>query len=144
MIDDDLRRLITNQKSEHSPHAFKSYGRSGVSDFIFLMPRLRSDSFPRIDLEKALDLIDNVRETHRDCKSCSLKIIVFCELFTYRKHETRYAHYRSEYDRMKKAEMEEHVITEGIGRDYRSEIANCAYRALGEQLWRDLKLPPRG
>lgn len=141
MLDDDSRRLINNQKFEHSNHAFRSNGRSGVSDFLILLQRFRSDRFEKTDLEEALDLIDVMRETHKDCESCTLKILVFCELFSFNRLPERYLHYRMEYERWKTLEIEEHMIEEGTGRDYRREVMNSALRYLGANVYASLGLP---
>jgi hypothetical protein len=141
MLDDDSRRLINNQKFEHSNHAFRSNGRSGISDFLILLQRFRSDRFEKTDLEEALDLIDVMRETHKDCESCTLKILAFSELFSFNRLPDRYCRYRMEYDRWKTLEIEEHMIEEGTGRDYTREVMDSALRELGADVYASLGLP---
>lgn len=141
MLDDDSCRLINNQKFEHSNHAFRSYGRSGISDFLILLQRFRSGHFEETDLNEALDLVDVMRETHNDCESCTLKILVFCELFSFNRLPERYIHYQMEYERWKTLEIEEHMIEGGTGRDYRREVMDSALRHLGANVYASLGLP---
>lgn len=141
MLDDDSCRLINNQKFEHSNHAFRSYGRSGISDFLILLQRFRSGHFEETDLNEALDLVDVMRETHNDCESCTLKILVFCELFSFNRLPERYLHYQTEYERWKTLEIEEHMIEGGTGRDYRREVMDSALRHLGANVYASLGLP---
>lgn len=141
MLDDDSRRLINNQNSEYSKHAFRRYGRSGISDFLILLQRFRSDHFEKTNLDEALDLVDVMRETHNDCESCTLKILAFCELFSFNRLPKRYLHYRMEYERWKTLEIEEHMIEEGTERNYRREVMNSALRQLGANVCASLGLP---
>ena len=142
MLDDDSFRLINNQKREHSSHPFERYGSSGLDDFTLLLQRLRDEKFPSRSLNEALDLIDRMRDTHKECASCTLKILAFSELFTYRKLEERHSFYNSEYDRWKELEIDEVMISNGRGRDYRQEIWDYVRRHLGEGRWESLGLPP--
>jgi hypothetical protein len=144
MLDDDSRRLINNQKQEHSSHPFKSWGRSGLDDFTILLERFLAKEFPTETLNEALDLIDTMRSTHKDCESCTLKILAFSELFSYNKNRSRYLWYNSEYERWKELEIDEHIIEDGRGRNYRQEIRDHVRRHLGEERWASLGLPSMG
>jgi hypothetical protein len=144
MLDDDSCRIINNQKKEHSVHAFERYGSSGLDDLTLLLQRFRDEKFPPKNLIEALDLIDKMRDTHVECASCTLKILAFSELFAYQKLQARYSFYSSEYDRWKELEIDELMISNGRGRDYRKEIWDHVRRHLGEGRWESLGLPPWG
>jgi hypothetical protein len=76
---DTIRRLITNQKHEHTPHAFRA-GSSGMKDFNRLVPVLRS--LPPDELVKWLKLIDQVGHSHRGCQPCTCKVRAYLILIT--------------------------------------------------------------
>ena len=79
MTDDNIQRLINNQKSEHTPHAFAG-NRSGMGDFNLLYPVLTK--VPTGDLRKWMRMIDAMRATHGDCAPCYAKILAYSILFT--------------------------------------------------------------
>lgn len=74
-----IRRLITNQKHEHTPHAFRA-GSSGMNDFNRLVPVLRS--LPPDELVEWLKLIDQVCHSHRGCQPCTCKVRAYLILIT--------------------------------------------------------------
>ena len=79
MTDDNIQRLINNQKSEHTPHAFAG-NRSGMGDFNLLYPVLTK--VPAVALRKWMRMIDAMRATHGDCAPCYAKILAYSILFT--------------------------------------------------------------
>jgi hypothetical protein len=79
MTPDDIRRAITNQKSEHAPHAFKA-GQVGMNEFDLLYPVLRR--LPVRELSKWMRLIDEMRATHNGCGPCYSKILAYSIFFT--------------------------------------------------------------
>ena len=79
MTADTIRRLITNQKAEHSPHAFRA-GGAGMANFNQRYPILRS--LPMDELAEWLSLIDAMRATHGGCGACCCKILAYEILFT--------------------------------------------------------------
>lgn len=74
-----IRRLITNQRNEHTPHAFRA-GHAGMHDFNRLVPTLRR--LPANEIRTWLDLIDEVADSHRDCVYCLGKISAYRILIT--------------------------------------------------------------
>jgi len=74
-----IRRLITNQRDEHVPHAFRA-GHSGMQDFNQLVPVLRQMTAG--ELESWLDLIDQVALSHRECLPCLAKVTAYRLLIT--------------------------------------------------------------
>ena len=79
MTADTIRRLITNQKAEHSPHAFRA-GGAGMANFNQRYPILRS--LPMDELAEWLSLIDAMRATHGGGGACCCKILADEILFT--------------------------------------------------------------
>ena len=79
MTDDNIQRLINNQKSEHSLHAFAG-NRGGMHDFNLLYPVLTK--LPNPTLRKWMRMIDTMRATHEDCAPCYAKILAYSILFT--------------------------------------------------------------
>lgn len=76
---DLVRRLITNQRDEHTPHAFRA-GHAGMQDFNRLVPILRS--LPVNEIWSWLDLIDEVADSHQYCAYCFGKITAYRILIT--------------------------------------------------------------
>lgn len=74
-----ISRLITNQREEHVPHAFRA-GHSGMQDFNQLVPVLRQ--LPPGELDSWMDLIDEVARSHRECLPCLAKITAYRLLIT--------------------------------------------------------------
>lgn len=115
-----IRRLITNQRDEHVPHAFRA-GHSGMNDFNQLVPVLRQ-LFPS-ELESWLDLIDQVARSHRECLPCLAKITAYRLLITQgiesltNRHE-QYAHLYSQI--LSKQD-------EGDQRDFMKEILDSMH-----------------
>ena len=79
MTDDNIQRLINNQKAEHSLHAFAG-NRGGMDDFNLLYPVLTK--LPAVALRKWMRMIDAMRATHEDCAPCYAKILAYSILFT--------------------------------------------------------------
>jgi hypothetical protein len=94
MTADTIRRLITNQAAEHSPHAFRA-GGAGMADFNRLYPELRC--LPAEALPRWLSLIDAMRATHGECVACGCKIIAYEMLITHERLPRRSAHYAALY-----------------------------------------------
>ncbi len=108
-----IRRLITNQNEEYTPHAFRA-GHAGMSDFNRLLPVLRA--LPATDLEPWMNLIDEMGETHRDCLPCSCKVLVYSFLITRDILPERSTEYKNRYD--------QRIIrwTPPEGRNYLAEV----------------------
>ena len=69
-----IRRLITNQKHEHMPHAFRA-GYGGMQDYNRLVPVLRT--IEPSEIGRWLDVIDEVYDTHRHCQPCACKVLAY-------------------------------------------------------------------
>lgn len=115
-----IRRLITNQNQEHTPHAFRA-GHAGMGDFNRLLPVLRALS--AADLEPWMDLIDEMGETHRGCLPCSCKVLVYSFLITRDILQERSAEYKKSYDQR----ITRHTPPEG--RNYLVEVINSLKQA---------------
>lgn len=76
---DRVRRLITNQRHEHVPHAFRA-GHSGMQDFNELVLLLKA--LPPAEMPRWLDLIDEVARSHGSCLPCLAKITAYRCLIT--------------------------------------------------------------
>lgn len=96
---DLIRRLINNQRDEHTEHAFRA-GHAGMQDFNRLVPILRG--LPTDELHEWLDLIDDMAATHRYCDFCLGKITAYRMIITKDKPPlaTRHALYRDIYARI--------------------------------------------
>lgn len=96
---DQIRRLITNQRDEHTPHAFRA-GHCGMLDFNRLVPILRS--LPVNEILGWLDLIDEVAHSHRYCVNCLGKITAYRILITEGIEPLASCHsnYRNQYARL--------------------------------------------
>lgn len=95
MTADAIRRLIANQKAEHSPHAFRA-GGAGMADFNLLAPVLRHLPVP--ELLGWLRLIDAMRATHGECVACGCKILAYEIFITCDRLPERSARYVERYD----------------------------------------------
>jgi hypothetical protein len=93
---DWIRRLITNQRDEHVPHAFRA-GHSGMQDFNQLVPILRQ--LTPGELESWMDLIDQMARSHRECLPCLAKVTAYRLLITQGIDElaSRHEHYADLY-----------------------------------------------
>ena|SRR6478735_4473435 len=94
MTEDNIRRLIQNQKSEHTGHAFAG-NRGGMQDFNLLYPVL--SQLPAVKLRKWMRMVDAMRATHNGCGSCTAKILAYSILFTEKRSPTLCKHYREIY-----------------------------------------------
>jgi len=108
-----IRRVITNQNQEHTPHAFRA-GHAGMGDFNRLLPVLRG--LPAAELEPWMDLIDEMGESHRGCLPCSCKVLAYSFLITRDILPERSAEYKKRYDQR----ITRHTPPEG--RDYLAEV----------------------
>jgi hypothetical protein len=79
MTNATIRRLINNQKAEHSPHAFRA-GGAGMADFNRLYPALRR--LPADEVAGWMQAIDAMRTTHGECVACACKILAYQRLIT--------------------------------------------------------------
>jgi hypothetical protein len=111
MTADTIRRLITNQKAEHSPHAFRA-GGTGMADFNQLYPVLCR--LPADELADWLNLIDAMRVTHGECVACACKILAYEMLITREHLPGRSAHYAALH-----ADLYAYDTT---GRDFLAEV----------------------
>lgn len=111
MTPDTIRRLITNQKAEHFPHAFRA-GAAGMSDFNQLFPVL--SRLPAAELAEWLALIDAMRASHGECGACACKILAYEILFTRERLPTLSARYAALY-----AELSQYDTS---GRDFLAEV----------------------
>jgi hypothetical protein len=123
MLETEILRRINNQKREHAAHPFKA-GGIGIDDFAFLYSRLQSVDVA--ELEQYLDLIDKVAFGHIDCKSCTSKIMVFCDLFTRDRLPERNAFYAAQY---------RNTVSQGPdqNRDYYKEVADSIAKQMGHR-----------
>jgi hypothetical protein len=126
MLDTEILRRINNQKKEHTAHPFKA-GSAGLDDFAFLYSRLQSIDVA--ELAQYLDLIDKVASGHIDCKSCTAKILVFCDFFTRDRLPERNAFYAAQY----RNTVSQHPDQK---RDYYQEVTESIAKQMGHRLGR--------
>lgn len=114
-----IRRLITNQKEEHMPHAFRA-GYGGMQDYNKLVPVLRS--LPAEELSHWLDLMDEVYESHRQCQPCGCKVLAYLTLISKDLLPERHAGYLSQY--------QDHIrqCPPAGGRDFMAEVIESLYQ----------------
>jgi hypothetical protein len=110
----EIRRLILNQKEEHSPHAFRA-GGSAMADFRRLAPVFAA--LPPDQLANWLELIERMAETHRHCLPCSAKIRAYLLVFSRERLPELHARYEREFRRLALQGREQ-------GRDYLHEVLN--------------------
>lgn len=113
-----IRRLITNQKHEHMPHAFRA-GYGGMQDFNRLVPVLRSME-PR-ETGRWLDVIDEVYDTHRHCQPCGCKVLAYQILISEGLLPERHKSYLEQYREV----IARHPPVGG--RDFMSEVIESLY-----------------
>ena len=111
MTADTIRRLITNQKAEHSPHAFRA-GGAGMANFNQRYPILRS--LPMDELAEWLSLIDAMRATHGGGGACGCKILADEILFTREQLPALSARYAALYADFSRCDT--------TGRDFLAEV----------------------
>ena len=118
---DFIRRLITNQREEHTPHAFRA-GHAGMHDFNRVVPILRS--LPVEEVHAWLDLIDDVADSHRACAYCLGKITAYRILITQdiEPLAERHAGYLSQYARLLANQRHDEQ------RDFIKEVIDSMYR----------------
>lgn len=133
--DAEIRRLILNQKQEHSPHAFRA-GGAGMEDF-----RRLARAFAALPPERLagwLELIEQVAETHARCLPCLAKIRAYLMVFSRDRLPDVHARNEREYRRL---------ALEGrrMGRDYLGEVLDSLEgnddspaAAANRQWWRSL------
>jgi len=116
---DTIHRLITNQKHEHMPHAFRA-GYGGMQDFNRLVPVLRS--MPPSEAGHWLDVIDEVYDTHRNCQPCGCKVLAYQILISEGRLPERHLDYLEQY---------RNIITRYPpvgGRDFMGEVIQSLYQ----------------
>jgi hypothetical protein len=114
--------LITNQRYEHVPHAFRA-GHSGMQDFNQLVPILRQ--MPAEELESWMELIDQVAQGHGECLPCFAKITAYRLLITQgiASQASRYEGYASLYTQILAKQGGEG------GRDFMEEVLDSMHSA---------------
>lgn len=117
---DLIRRLINNQRDEHTEHAFRA-GHAGMLDFNRLVPILRG--LPTDELNGWLDLIDDMASTHRYCVFCLGKITAYRVLITrdLPSLASRHADYQDKYYRILAGQRKEEP------RDFMREVLDSMY-----------------
>jgi hypothetical protein len=110
----EIRRLILNQKEEHSPHAFRA-GGAAMADFRRLAPVLAA--LPVAELAGWLELIEQMAETHRGCLPCTAKIRAYLLVFSRERLPEVHARHEREYRRLA-------IEGRANGRDYLDEVLN--------------------
>jgi hypothetical protein len=133
--DADIRRLILNQKKEHSPHAFRA-GGAGMADF-----RRLATAFAALPPERLagwLELIEQVAETHAGCLPCAAKIRAYLLVFSRERLPDVHTRHEREYRRLALAGRR-------MGRDYLGEVLDSLQgnddspaAAANRQWWRSL------
>jgi hypothetical protein len=116
---DTIRRLITNQREEHMPHAFRA-GYGGMQDYSRLVPVLRK--MPPEELFQWLDLMDEVYESHRLCQPCGCKVLAYQILISEGRLPERHLDYLEQY---------RNIITRyppAEGRDFMGEVIESLYQ----------------
>ena len=131
MTDDNIQRLINNQKSEHSLHAFAG-NRGGMDDFNLLYPVLTK--LPAVALRKWMRMIDAMRATHEDCAPCYAKILAYSILFTQDRAPKLCQRYRELYTPF--------VAKHFIGRRYRDIMGEVQASLHGTDDKADEAQPP--
>ena len=109
---DEIRRLILNQRAEHTPHAFRA-GGAAMEDF-----RRLASAFAGMDaqeLARWLHLIEIMGESHRGCLPCYAKIHVYLMVFSRDRLPELHARLQAEYRRIAEAGRR-------MGRDYFGEV----------------------
>jgi hypothetical protein len=121
---DTIRRLITNQKEEHMPHAFRA-GYGGMQDYNKLVPVLRS--LPPEELSHWLDLMDEVYESHRLCQPCGCKVLAYQTLISKDLLPERHAAYLKSY--------QDHIWLSPpvMGRDFMAEVIDSLHHGKDHQ-----------
>lgn len=114
LADTEIRRLILNQKEEHSPHAFRA-GGAAMADFRRLAPVLAA--LPVAELAGWLELIERMAETHRGCLPCTAKIRAYLLVFSRERLPEVHARHEREYRRLA-------IEGRANGRDYLDEVLN--------------------
>jgi hypothetical protein len=113
-----IRRLITNQKHEHMPHAFRA-GYGGMRDFNRLVPVLRS--MEPSDIGRWLDVIEEVYDTHRQCQPCGCKVLAYQILISEGLLPERHKGYLEQYSEI----ISRHPPA--VDRDFMSEVIESLY-----------------
>jgi hypothetical protein len=112
MPDAEIRRLILNQKQEHSPHAFRA-GGAGMADFRRLAPVFAA--LPPERLAVWLELIERVAETHARCLPCAAKLRAYLLVFSRGRLPEIHTRHEREYRSLALAGRR-------MGRDYLGEV----------------------
>jgi hypothetical protein len=117
-IHEEILRVIVNARAEYNACAMAG-GRYGMAEYARLVKLFEGVSLER--LNEYLDLIDDVRQSHRSCFSCSMKFLAFCHSFCGERLEERRHSYKREYDE----------ATGGcrLSRDFMKEVSDVIWRA---------------
>jgi hypothetical protein len=94
-MDPEILRLIQNSNRQNMRCALRS-GAFGLTDYVKLHILLKNVVVE--DLEKYLDQIDLVRNTHQDCSACSLKFLAFCKIYSQNRVNHRFQEYANEFE----------------------------------------------
>ena len=113
----EIRRLISNQKEEHSPHAFRA-GGAAMNDF-----RQLGKAFATMDAEELLPWLKKIEimgKSHDYCLPCSAKIRAYLLIFS--KDTLPYLHIRyvREYNKIIKN-------ASNIQRDFLQEVIDSLH-----------------
>lgn len=113
-----ITAIIRNCRKEHGICSM-ARGRYGMAEYGRLAPGLAM--VDAASLATYLDLIDEIRDTHRQCHPCSLKFVAFCMAFCRGRLPERFADYAAEYKRLREGFEQE--------RDFHAEVAAAIYKA---------------
>lgn len=114
---DEIRRLIMNQKEEHTPHAFRA-GGAAMADFRRLSPLFAQ--MEARELARWLHLIEVMAESHRLCLPCYAKIHAYLLVFSRERLPELHARYEREYRSLAAAGRR-------MGRDYLGEVVDSLH-----------------
>lgn len=113
-LEAEISRIIGNARFNHHV-CVMARNSHGMAEFGALFHLIQNLAKPL--LEKYLDLIDEVRKTHRFCLRCSLKFTAFCCLFCGNQLPIRRALYDREYAAL--------LALWGPGRDFMQEVRHA-------------------
>ncbi len=114
---EEIRRLILNQKQEHTPHAFRA-GGAAMADFRRLAPIFAAMK-PR-ELAAWLELIEEMADSHRGCLPCTAKIRAYLLLFSRGKLPRLHARHEAAYRALAREGRR-------MGRDYLGEVVESLH-----------------
>ena len=109
---DEIRRLILNQKEEHTPHAFRA-GGAAMADFRRLAPVFAA--MKPGELQGWLELIEQMAESHRGCLPCRAKVLAYLMIFSHGRLPKAYTRHEAAYRALAREGRR-------LGRDYLGEV----------------------